>query len=365
MSEIKRNYGIDMLKICSMIMILILHILSKTNLLTNVSPFSLNYCFVWILEITCFCSVNCYAMISGYNMWNKNNNISKAINLWFQVMFYSLTILFIALIFFNDKIQTIDIINSIFPITRNQYWYITSYIGMYIFIPAMNIIIDKLNKRRLETMFIFIFIIIILFPNLLRGDPYNLNSGYSVAWLSIMYLLGAYFSKYKILQKIKIKTYILTFIIMILLTFTSKICIYFLTKQFLGAPKSENIFISYLSPTIIINSICMLSIFSRLKIRKLNLELIKKLSVSTLGVYLIHVNPILLKIINYTFPYYNTKCHLMLLFIFISTITIYSICSMFDIIRIYIFKKVHINTLCIKIEEILTEKFKHFITNKN
>jgi len=95
MSEIKRNYGIDMLKICSMIMILILHILSKTNLLTNVSPFSLNYCFVWILEITCFCSVNCYAMISGYNMWNKNNNISKAINLWFQVMFYSLTILFI------------------------------------------------------------------------------------------------------------------------------------------------------------------------------------------------------------------------------------------------------------------------------
>ena len=61
-----RNYGIDFLRMISMIMIVMLHTLGHGGILRSVSFLSVHYQIAWLLEVIAFGAVNTYAMISGF-----------------------------------------------------------------------------------------------------------------------------------------------------------------------------------------------------------------------------------------------------------------------------------------------------------
>ena len=77
-----RNYGIDLIRIISMYMIVILHVLGQGGILWNLEKLSFRYNISWLLEIFCYCSVTCYALITGYVMNNGKFKYKKIINLW-------------------------------------------------------------------------------------------------------------------------------------------------------------------------------------------------------------------------------------------------------------------------------------------
>lgn len=60
-----RNYGIDALRILSMMMVVTLHILTNGEALNSTKVFSGQYEMAWLLQIACFGAVNCYVIISG------------------------------------------------------------------------------------------------------------------------------------------------------------------------------------------------------------------------------------------------------------------------------------------------------------
>ena len=62
----ERCSGIDLLRIISMFFVVMLHVIGHGGILDNVAMFSVNYQLLWLLEILAYCSVNCYALISGY-----------------------------------------------------------------------------------------------------------------------------------------------------------------------------------------------------------------------------------------------------------------------------------------------------------
>lgn len=61
----KRNYGIDLLRLVSMFLIVVLHSLSR-GALVGVSPFNIHYEVGFLIEALTYCAVNCFALISGY-----------------------------------------------------------------------------------------------------------------------------------------------------------------------------------------------------------------------------------------------------------------------------------------------------------
>ena len=85
--QTKRNIGIDLLKIVSMLMIVTLHMLGHGGVLDNMPPMSRCYQVAWLIEIACYGAVNCYALASGF--LTARCNIRKLMELWLQVMFYS------------------------------------------------------------------------------------------------------------------------------------------------------------------------------------------------------------------------------------------------------------------------------------
>ena len=87
-----RNYGIDFLRMISMIMIVMLHTLGHGGILRSVSFLSVHYQIAWLLEVIAFGAVNTYAMISGFVSVDSHFKISNILILWLQVLFYGILI---------------------------------------------------------------------------------------------------------------------------------------------------------------------------------------------------------------------------------------------------------------------------------
>lgn len=88
-----RHYGLDLLRIISMFMIVITHVLGKGGLRSSVEGHADSYFIVtWIIQVLVYGAVNCYALISGYVGINSRYRYSKLLSIWAQVFFYTFTI---------------------------------------------------------------------------------------------------------------------------------------------------------------------------------------------------------------------------------------------------------------------------------
>ena len=85
----QRNYGIDLLRMFSMINIINLHINLRGGLL-RLKPNNVNYKEIWRLETFSYFPVDCFALISGIIGYNRYK-FSNLIYLWFLTLFYSVS----------------------------------------------------------------------------------------------------------------------------------------------------------------------------------------------------------------------------------------------------------------------------------
>ena len=98
----------------------------------------------------------------------------------------------------------------------------------------------------------------------------NLNTflygGYSSMWLILLYIMGSYFGMYIIMFKNGSFIYFLIYTtIFFFSTFLSSEIYFKLNETKLKIPK--DILISYISPTIIMQAISMIMIFTKIKIK--------------------------------------------------------------------------------------------------
>ena len=75
MKKQDRNYGIDLLRILSMVFVIVLHSLGQGGILSASVSQSSQYKAAWLLEIIAFCAVDIFGLISGYVSYNKTTKI--------------------------------------------------------------------------------------------------------------------------------------------------------------------------------------------------------------------------------------------------------------------------------------------------
>lgn len=190
------NYGIDMLRVISMLYIVILHFLGLGGALEVSAKGSLNYLVGWYVQMWVYCAVDIFAIISGYVGYSdteRNYNYAKYILLWLQVVFWSvaLNVVFCVLGFRNIGVG--EFVRALIPVTSNAYWYFTAYTGLFIMIPLLNAAVRNSSKASLRWQFAAMIIIFSLYSTF--GDRWKLFDGYSMIWLMVLYLLGAIIKK--------------------------------------------------------------------------------------------------------------------------------------------------------------------------
>lgn len=111
-----------------------------------------------IIDCIATCAaVNCYAMASGYLLFKSKCEFKKLVSLWCQVEFYSV-VLFIVLGIKSD-VGIKEMISSLFPVLRNQYWYFTAYIVVFLLAPFINKMLLSLSDYEWKKLLLVLFII--------------------------------------------------------------------------------------------------------------------------------------------------------------------------------------------------------------
>ena len=357
----ERNYGIDLLRIVSMMMIVTLHVLYQGGILENISVSSLRFGTVWLLEIMCLCSVNCYGLISGYVGYGRKFKFANIINLWFEVVFYNITINAVFFILYKLKFFSTFMgefsENIILPLTKGTYWYFTAYFFMSFFIPLFNFILQELSKKRMTYILLTMIGIFSIFYAFFFGrqiDVFLLGNGYNILWLSALYLIGAYAKKYGFLKNIKKYKCVFIFLINSILLLICK----FLEANKISVSWFHYSLFSYNNLLHLINGIMLLIFFSKLKLNHIITNFTKFFAPVTFGVYIIHLHPILWKWLEWRFVSYTQYFHpLMIAAIIVTVLIIWLVCSLVDRIRLFIFAIFKVKKYCVKIENTAQKLF--------
>ena len=178
--ENKRNYGIDTLRIVSMLLIMIMHSYTYGGIISNTEFMSTNFLVAHLIKAFCLVSVNCYAMITGYVCYKIIFRMSRLINLWLQVVYYTVLITVIVYAVYPDFVGLKQFVFMIIPVSSFQYWYFTQYFALFFSIPLLNKIIEIIDIDNFKKVVIVFGIILSVIPTVVDIDLFFTNNGCSL-----------------------------------------------------------------------------------------------------------------------------------------------------------------------------------------
>lgn len=360
----KRNYGIDLLRILSMILIVTIHVLIQGGLTDCAARSSAAYGWLIFCQSIAYCCVNCYALISGYVGVKSDYRYYKTVSIWLQTVFYSLSISVLFAIFSNEPLTAENWLHAFFPVTKRAYWYITAYVGLSLFIPFINKMLLSLSKKELYILSGTIFILFSILQIIAGKEIFITNKGYSLLWLTALYILGACVRLLKIDEYAgRAKGLILSFL-GIAISFVSE----YVPTAVMGEKKGLLSQYNYVYFSVLLTSLGLLIFCSQLRItRKSTASFISFFSPLTLGVYLIHAHPLIWdRWLDGRFEFLaKMPLWQMIPAMLGCIVAIYLCCSLIDFLRLQLAVKIKLSSRLKNAENIIEEKITHKLNNKN
>ncbi|WP_124058627.1 acyltransferase [Vaginisenegalia massiliensis] len=354
----QRNWGIDLLRIVAMMMIVTLHTLSHGGLLDKGPILGLRYQSIWILEILAYCSVNVFALISGYVGVNKRFNYHNISALWLLACFYTVVNTAIGCFIFPKDYGLTDLGLSFFPLLTQRYWYFTAYFCISFFVPAFNYILNNLNKTDLTAMMISLFGLFSVMTTLISDDLFTVGYGYSPLWLAILYLFGGYLKRFDSFSSWSKTKLLLTYLSASAITYLTKLGIQWWDLHSETKIGNSWYLVRYTSPTMVLDAVALLILFAKLDLSAWQ-KPIKILTPMTFSVYLIHVHPVWFQAIDQQLAFLLKKPLVtMYLGIVLSVLAIYFTCSLVDWLRIKLFNRLNVQKLAVWMTQSVQKLFK-------
>lgn len=197
-----RLASIELLRSLAMLMVITMHYLDKGGILV---PLTEKQSFAgvcaWLLESFCVVAVNTYVLISGYFLTESGFKLRRLIILWAQLVFYSVlvpVVLVLCGILPASELTIYHLLNYIFPIQMNHYWFGSAYIFMYIFVPVLSAGVKQLSQKQLRMIIIIAVIVFSLSKSILPFQLEMDRDGYDVVWFVCLFLIAAYIRLYGI-----------------------------------------------------------------------------------------------------------------------------------------------------------------------
>lgn len=279
-------YGLDALRALAMVMIIITHILGKGGVKLAVEETgSVQASIAWILQGLVYCAVNCYGLISGYVGLYSSFRLSKVAYLWLQVFFYTvgMTLLFQLM---GYPVSVVDWFDAFFPIIRQEYWYMTGYFSLLCFMPFINKGLQALSEREIRYVLVMVLMLFSILPIslALKVPTFNLAQGFWMNWLTILYIIGACLRRLDISKFHRPHVWLLLYFLSSLVTVAGKFLI-------------SDVWYWYSSPSLVLASLSLFMIFVHWQVSGTSslAKWLRFLSATSLGVYLLHLHPVLVE----------------------------------------------------------------------
>ena len=346
---VARDSQIELLRIVSMVMILILH----ANFLGTGAPertnFLVNAPRAWeqmILESLCIVAVDTFVLISGwYGIQFKKRRLAAFL---FQIWFFTFVLYFVSLYFDPELPPTPRFAAHL--VIMDPYWFARSYLLLYLLSPVLNKVIEYLHHRHAKwnegTPLLIVIVLYALAQSVFGwygNSPLWGTEGNSVFTFIFSYFVGRWLRLYgHRITNLPHWVFALSyFALCLLIAFLGGIAILY-----------NNVDVCFFwykntSLPVIVATISLFLFFQRLSFRS---SRINKLAASCFAVYLFNCSPSLFELYKVLSSYFLTSSSQQrVLYCAVVLISTYFFAAvLLDQLRIFLWNKIDKN-LCSKL----------------
>ena len=340
----ERNMGVELLRIVSMLMVVVMHVLGQGGILAAMQelPGSAGYAAAYFLETCAYMAINCYALISGYVGAYHPFRYARLFETQARVLFYTVFITIGFCIAMPKLIGFTLIKNALFPAMTGQYWYYTAYFGLMLLTPALQCMIENITRVQFRNLIISIILLFSVLPTLFVSDMFHTEQGYSLWWLIALYLVGAYIKKYGCPFLKKTQPALLIYAFCVLVTWGIQVA----EARGVGIPLPN--MLVYTSPTMLIASVALLAAFSGIRLCGPFQKAAALCAPLSFGVYLIHAHPL---VWSYLFEgrfavFASYPVYALLPAVIGAAVTVYAGCMLIDAVRAWLFRVCKVRAGC-------------------
>ena len=337
MEKNEKLSSIELIRIIAMLMIIIGHLIGHTHFIDNIPNRTINYFLISMLQVICYPATNIYVLISGYLLCEKTYKTKRVATIWLHVFLYSMIGFGLGAVILK-QFSFSSLLKALLPISGDQYWFARVYFGLYLLMPFLNLLVDKMNKRKHELCLMICTIIFSLWRSFIPfAATLNPEGGNSIIWFIVLYLFGAYVRRYGKECK-KPRTHpVLYALLFIAFAYCTRIFIELLSNKIGLGGKGTSLFTEFTSFPMLFSAMCILLWEDKKKHIKKAEKAISWVASSTFSVYLIHENVYIKRIFypKIDIPVIANTPYAALLII-MAAIIIFTVCVFIDKISVSI-----------------------------
>lgn len=194
-TEGQRNANMDVLRMISMMMVTMLHALSKSDLLPFMgNEVSANGWIAWVLEVLSVSAVDIFMLISGYFLISSKFKIGRMMEIVLQTLFYSAGAFALFLLFGKvppASMNSYDVLQYFLPIHMETYWFISAYVIIYLLLPLITSGVHAMTEKQLQGVILWLLVFECVMKSFLPVRLSMDTKGYSFLWYLTLFLVGA------------------------------------------------------------------------------------------------------------------------------------------------------------------------------
>lgn len=294
-----RESNFELMRIISMLFIILWHIIIHGHMIENCTSNAIQE-YLKIIEFIIIVHVDSFIVVSGYFQSKSKFKLSKLLNLILQVVMYSFIIYLISIkVGLVNDYNKISIVQKMLPSTTGSYWFISTYIIVYILSDFINKFIEKLSRQEFKNLLMLLFVVFSVIPYITGGRILR-NDGYNFYNFIFLYMIGAYLRRYPLKDSYHFRNLSINgYRVFLVGVFLGCVILnHLITRYAFTVQDYDNFFadfssrimdgyMGYSSMFVIIQTVCFFEFFRYINIKS---RVINYISSCTFGIYLFHEN---------------------------------------------------------------------------
>lgn len=351
----RRHFGLDSLRLLSMLLIVLLHILSVGGVINRISNDDTKYDILWLMRILTAVGVNCFGLLSGYcaQLAQKKRNDTLSIQdnikrlrplcrIWVTACFWSVGWYALSWCWDAYPVSGNDLLHGFLPVTFGGWWYLSSYFLLFFVMPYLDDAVKNWSGWTLVVL-IVLGVIQMFLPSISSNFTEAIGAGRggcNVLWLGYLYLLGAYlYHNETYIRKIHWRW--------LTVGYCLGVCGSYLAFKIASSTEGgvrrilNSLVCDNTSIFVLLSSLCLLLLFTRWE-GKMRHVVVEQGALVSFAVYIIHFHPRFMRLFyagkfDNVLQYPLWQCIAILL---LGTIGIFGICAIMEIGRRLIFEAI-------------------------